>query len=75
MSQNRKIKRRAEQKARKKAKKQTKKAINQLASMPNKCSACSAPFDVKNDFHLDNWTITVTDAGIRMLCNTCQESG
>ena len=75
MSQKRKIRRKAEQKAIKKAKKQTKKAINQLASMPNKCSACSALFDVKNDFHLDNWTITVTDLGIRMLCNTCQESG
>ena len=75
MSQNRKIRRRAEKKAIKEAKKQTKKAMNQLAEMPNKCSACSLPFDIKNDFHLDNWTITVTDLGIRMLCNTCQESG
>ena len=75
MSSKRQIRRRAEKKAVKKAKKETKGALDQLASMPDKCSSCGAAFDVKNDFYLDNWMIRVTEDGIRMLCDTCKASG
>jgi hypothetical protein len=74
MSHKRQIRRRAEQKAAKKAKKETKEAVAQLATMPDKCSSCNAVFDIKNDFYLDNWMISVTNSGIRMLCDVCKES-
>ena len=72
MSSKRQIRRRAEKKAIKSAKKQTKQALQELAAMPDKCSVCSASFDPKNDFYLDNWMIKVTDEGIRMLCDVCK---
>ena len=72
MSSKRKIRRTAEKKAIKNAKKQTKQALQELATMPDKCSVCSASFDPRNDFYLDNWMIKVTDEGIRMLCNVCK---
>ena len=74
MSAKRQIRRRAEKKALKSAKKQTKQALQELASMPDKCSSCSASFDPKNDYYLDNWIIKVTDEGIKMLCDSCKVS-
>lgn len=72
MSQKRRIQRKLAQRAKKAGKVKTKKALQELAAMPDKCSSCSAPFEIKNDFHLDNWLIKVTDAGIEMLCHTCK---
>lgn len=71
MSLKRTIKRKQELAAKKEAKKKTQSALNELASMPDKCSTCADAFDIKNDFHLDNWTINISDAGIQMLCDKC----
>ena len=72
MSQKRKIKRNIEKKPKKNAKTKTKQALQELASMPEKCSSCGAVFVQKNDFYLDNWIIKVTDEGITMLCDSCK---
>jgi len=71
VSLKRTIRRKKETAAKKEAKKKTQKALNELASMPDKCSTCAEMFDIKNDFHLDNWTINISDAGIQMLCDKC----
>jgi len=72
MSFKRQMKRRAEKKARKDAEKKTKKALNELASIPQACSMCDAPFDPKDDFCLDNWTVKVTQSSISMYCDRCK---
>jgi hypothetical protein len=71
VSLKRTIRRKKETAIKKEAKKKTQKALNELASMPDKCSMCAEMFDIKNDHHLDNWTINISDAGIQMLCDNC----
>lgn len=71
MSLKRNIKRKKELAVKKEAKKKTQSALNELASMPDKCSMCADVFDVKNDFHLDNWTINISDVGMQMFCDKC----
>lgn len=71
VSLKRTIRRKKETAVKKEAKKKTQKALNELASMPDKCSVCAVMFDIKNDHHLDNWIINISDEGIQMLCDNC----
>lgn len=74
MSVKRKIRRNLEKKSKKKAEKQIKQTISQISSSPRACISCAAPFDVKNNFHLDNWMIRVTSKGPEMFCDSCKGS-
>jgi hypothetical protein len=72
MTSKRQIRRNSEKREKKKAKKQIQSALSELATVPDRCSSCSESFDPKNNFHLDNWIITVNDEGIHMICNICK---
>jgi|TARA_R110000824_G_scaffold169788_3_gene346965 hypothetical protein len=75
MTSKRQIRRNSEKREKKKVKKQMKSALNELATVPDKCSLCSESLDPKNNFHLDNWIITVGDEGVQMICNVCKVKG
>ena len=72
MSSKRSIKRRRQKADAKNAKKNVQKALNELASIPKACHKCSADFDPKSDFCLDNWVVNVSDRGIHMFCDVCK---
>tara|TARA_R100000008_G_scaffold86865_2_gene82166 strand:+ start:4773 stop:5000 length:228 start_codon:yes stop_codon:yes gene_type:complete len=72
MSIKRKIRRNLEKKEKKKAKKKIEHTISKIKSSPGKCSVCNALFDVKNNFHLDNWMIKASEQGVEMFCDACK---
>lgn len=47
---------------------------NFISSMPETCTKCGKEFDGKNNEHLDSWNFSMSESGISLICNECEEN-
>lgn len=73
MSFTKSIKRKQQLKDKKNAQKALTAITKKIQSSPKNCCVCNAPFDAKNDIHLDTWIVNVSQTAVSLYCAECHD--
>jgi hypothetical protein len=67
------IRRQKQKAAKRQAKKEMTAVVHALASMPDTCSVCAAPFDKKDPVAMQDWQVEVSETeDTKIMCLDCQ---